>query len=470
MNAELLDKLERAVAPRQLKLADFCGSQSALAKCLRDPFNVTAHRQQEPGDQALSGQLERLHKVLAELAAPNWEWSGPPVHPSSRFRAQGLSLLFSAALARQVSPAKASHTNDAKLLLEQGIEALTNAFWHGAWSEGVARNRVDVGAVPEENPAKSDAKRLALGVAGHIQKQWGVWDRQPGPAPLTTVCTPLLGAAGEEGVVLWLHVELYKLGKNLSGELVPDLLGMGLTGVNDRFLAAFAEAWKATQLGSQVYGVWRIDTNPPPGFLPGKPSGLELLRGPSAQAALLVALLAATGYPDEYEPPPSQPAAGNPPASKNLLRFDQRGLIVAEPLDLKTALSATVDFQAPAESIRARKLTSVGQVPTKAEGAVRQQLDTAVFFKDEALAPEFQESEKGTRAAQQGQLEPDGEPYRGLWIERAATVEEAVDLLLERNKYLRAYQASIQTAWDDLWLPEEPATPAGNSSESAEHV
>jgi hypothetical protein len=49
-------------------------------------------------------------------------------------------------------------------------------------------------------------------------------------------------------------------------------------------------------------------------------------------------------------------------------------------------------------------------------------------------------------------------------------VEEAVDLLLERNKYLRAYQASIQTAWDDLWLPEEPATPAGNSSESAEHV
>jgi hypothetical protein len=167
---------------------------------------------------------------------------------------------------------------------------------------------------------------------------------------------------------------------------------------------------------------------------------------------MLIALLSATGIPDEYEP-----------------TQEQRPPFKPEPLRLTTAISAAVDFSKSAASIRDLALTPIGKTFQKATEAQKKGMQSVVFAEQEKLTGDSKEAEEQTKAASKPQP-TSAIAYTGLWIERAATVEEAVDLLLERNKYLRAYQASIQSAWDDLWLPEEPAAPAGNSSESAERL
>ena len=461
--------------PLQVNL--FCGSQSALAQSLRAPFRA------DTPWEAVFKEIDRLS------AARDLRWSKSHAFKAdSHASAQSLSHLVKAAVAsRKPGGLDGSDQKTMREWFDLAVKVLPNDWRGGPQVSTELKN--DNGSADLANArAAVNSWNVATEVCWHVLEQWGVDPRPglglrtgdelptsaesassggPASAPLVTVWSPVLAAdvTGPAGEVLWLKVELFEriefAGTTLNGQLIPDLCGMGMTAIDKKCLDAFAEVWQGLKLDRWVRGVWRLDTVHPPNFdkevlvdaeSTQHHTAATALGGQSAQAAMLIALLSATGIPDEYEP-----------------TQEQRPPFKPEPLRTTTAISAAVDFSKSAASIRDLALTPIGKTFQKATAAQKKGMQSVVFAEQEKLTGDSKEAEEQTKAASKPQP-TSAIAYTGLWIERAATVEEAVDLLLERNKYLRAYQASIQSAWDDLWLPEEPATPAENSSESAEHV
>jgi hypothetical protein len=464
MNSNALQLLEETRDFKHLPIPRFCGSASALAQCLHDPFQVGGPPPPSGGHLPVTDGLSRLRLALQNLdSATPLGWKNETFEPRSRHLVAGVRALFEAALgvvmrgdAQYVSERSSQEWLD--LAISKLGEALQSPPQIG-FSAPVSREGV-AGAF---QPHTWSVWNVATEVAWHVLEQWGVVARAPGPKPLVTVRTPVLAAEtqGTSGALLWLTVDLFDRPTAAAppGQLIPDLCGMGLTAFHKNCLDAFTEVWQQTQLWRWVRGVWRLD-----GVMPSELAGEVLvdappthahpamasLGGPSAQAAMLLALLAATGAPDDYEP--DQP--DRPPFK-------------AEPLCLRTAISARVDWGSDAKSIRHRTLLQVGQKPKKASAASDAGLQTAVFCRDESLIPDYQEAETASLQEKQTPNAAGGHPYRGLWVERASTVEEALELLLERNKYLREYQGVIQNAWDSVWLAPQEALPRETSDQTS---
>ena len=156
------------------------------------------------------------------------------------------------------------------------------------------------------------------------------------------------------------------------------------------------------------------------------------LYGPSAQAALLCALLAASG--DPYNDPRDAAAASHasPP----------------EPLLGVAAISAALGERPAGKSLTDVPLLPVGSTNTKLDQAKIQKLDTVIFSENQGLSDEAQQWKADRAAAEAAHRQ-----YAGLHIERAGTVGEALNTLLVCNQYQKAYQEQIARQWRDQWLP-----------------
>ena len=277
--------------------------------------------------------------------------------------------------------------------------------------------------------------------------EWGnlVAPTGGGQPDMVTVSTPLLAARETDAIVMQLTVDLIpRRDDGLSGDrgvLIPDLRFLGLTGIGsaaaaaDSFHRAFLDIWEVSGFGRWMDGVWRLEnTNPAELRLP---CHTPQLRGPSAQAGLLCCLLSALQNPEQYQPDDSNKPVWTP-----------------ERLSETVAISAAVDVSARrhGDPLSKLPLKSVGKVPEKAFGAYQFGLKSAVFRKDTT----FTNGSNWQQAVEAQEARP-FEIHPGLWIEKESqTIEDVLNIALERNLYLRVYQSWVAKSWNDQWLnPEE---------------
>ena len=298
-------------------------------------------------------------------------------------------------------------------------------------------------------------------VKGH---KWAANPVQALPAGSAPVCVPVLIANtvngdGQQpqrlGVVKWLTVELFRDG--LSG-LIPDLLTLGLTDIDARdtrgksFLGYVDEVWELSGLGSKGFsGRWRLLNRAPLHMEYLYPTGdnktdlvLNSISGNSAQAALLVALLAASGQVFA----PVGDLAANAPVDRQYLNPDH-------------AITAGVDARSavPGDP-RALRLTEIGSLDEK-HGALERyakfhdrqdsklRLNTILLFKDEyENDPVVLESRKAETARARSNQTVE---VAGLHYNPATTIQDALDAMLECNQWADLIRTATTTAWEKEW-------------------
>ena len=462
MNSQPLriDGLAEKATHGKLDVAAFCGCQSQLAHFLRDPFGP--HHAADQRRQLTPDDLKELLATLKSLC------SGTEfVYSKAAGKSTGLAKHLAAGLwwllqaAQPIADGTNQETNQLRIArrdaLRNAVKELEKLFPSAQHAEKQSK------AKSGESPELADLFRvagLARGpwaneIAWRILEDWGSLDRKPGPQQVPEIFTPVMAAEnGATGAILWLKVRLFQIDPpgSVVGQLIPDLRRMALTEIHEDCLQAFQEVWNLTELGRWMTGVWSLGEKAPEDFsksnhrIPEASSTFTAqIGGDSAQAAMLIALLAATGAPDTYEP-------------TDITRPN----FCPEPLSLQTAISAAVDVQGSAHSqpgvssIRGRLLKPVGKLPDKAEAAYKEGLATIVICETETLqdAPEIKQALEKTKEARKP-LSAAGD-YRGLWVEHATTVDDALQILLQSNKYLRAYQANVQQQWENNWLPDSP--------------
>jgi hypothetical protein len=472
LNSEalLIDGLKEKATDDLIALDTFCGCQSKLADYLRDPFG-----QHRAGDHsghltpdALRALLETL-KSLSEKTEFVYATGGGESIQRARHLAEGLWWLLQAA--QPIGDGKADETTKTR---ENRGDALKKAVsCLKSLSPGAQHAEKQPKAESDASPELANIFRVASlprgpwahEMAWRILEDWGGLDRKPGPQPVGEVYTPVMAASkGVTGAILWLRVRLFTIDPpgSVVGQLIPDLRRMALTEIGDDCLQAFQEVWKLTNLGQWVTGVWSLGEPAPREFeRANRGIGVDLptltsqINGDSAQAAMLIALLAATGAPETYDPSAST-----------------RPTFQLEPLNLQTAISAAVQVggteNPDGNSIRRCLLKKVGKLPAKANAAYNEGLATIVICDPQTLenAPEIQQALDKTKMSRKA--ENAAGDYRGLWVEQATTVDDALQILLQSNKSLRAYQAYVQQQWDSNWLQNSPPDNAEKAATQVE--
>jgi hypothetical protein len=279
---------------------------------------------------------------------------------------------------------------------------------------------------------KVNCTPLAYWVVFDLVDRWfqdGVHEQ----ATSRSASTTLLGAiAGEHaGRLLRLTVDLIPCQK---GTFCPDPWYLALTAINleSSLLDSMERIWVASRLSNQFRGRWRIENPPTTKRAISATHYPSRYSGRSAEAATMCALLAASGDP-----------------------YCDLGHQSAEPdeLDLTVAISAQVNTDADAtnpvdlplgkvesEAKKLKAALSMGNSPGPAED-LSGPLDSVVFARETG-------DNKNQRRKQESSRE---ETYGDIRIERAATVAEALDLMLVTNRYLKNYRAWFREEWLLQW-------------------
>jgi hypothetical protein len=456
----------------KLDVDAFCGCQSQLAHFLRDPFGW--HHAADQRGQLTPVDLAKLLNTLKSLCSgTNFVYSKAAGKSTGRAKHLAAGLWWLLQAAQPIADGTIQNTNDSRLArrdaLRNAVKELEKLFPSAQHTEKQPE------AKSGESPELAEVFRVAglprgpwaNEIAWRILEDWGSLDRKPGPQQVPEIFTPVMAAEnGATGAILWLKVRLFQIDPpgSVVGQLIPDLRRMALTEIHEDCLQAFQEVWNLTQLGRWMTGVWSLGEKAPEDFSKANQRISDAsstftpqIGGNSAQAAMLIALLAATGAPDTYEP----------------TDFTRPNFCL-EPLSLQTAISAAVDVQGSADSkpsvssIRGRLLQPVGKLPDKAEAAYKEGLDTIVICESQSVddAPDLKEALAKTNEARKP-VSAAGD-YRGLWVEHAKTVDDALQILLQSNKYLRAYQANVKQQWKSNWLPDSPSDNAEKAATPVE--
>lgn len=247
------------------------------------------------------------------------------------------------------------------------------------------------------------------------------WLSKIDPTPFVATTAILSGISPDIGDGLFhLTVELYPCA---NGPIYPDPLYLGLTRLDRMFSDSITRLWKLTGLSKEYRARWRIET-PSEEFQMKDFASVHptVYSGRSAEAAFLCAMVAASGNPYCESALEGRAAAG-------------------EPLDIRVAVSATVESQGQGQAAEVTKLQlgEVAKVPEKLEHAMGP-LHTVAYISKQRSNPTI-------AAILQAQ-----QPTRtGLAIESIETVGDALDVLLLTNRYLRDHQAAVRDAWLQQW-------------------
>ena len=493
MNLVTLENLIVDASTEQLPRRSFCGTRSALSQCLRDPFSwlnqststtdIGAIAKQQETDIE-NPEVDSLIDLLRVLQQRQFDpqFKQNPYSFKGSSTSKNNSGTYHSIAAGLLALVSAAHPKPKSIQIPQTTLIQMAAEHFGSLWKSLTPKQTLVTRTDSSKSTKlfADAQ-LQRGlwqneIVWRILEDWGAIDHKKPPEPDVEVVTPVLAAQGtESGNTLWLRVRFYKHEQSPGyiAPLIPDLCAMALTRVDEACFTALSQVWDQTGLGRWMTGVWSLGEEIPGKFgklnvdiVRDQPEYPTSLGGPSAQAAMLVALLAATGQPDDYEPdqvtlPTCLLNRSRPP--------EQR----AEPLCLQSAISAQVENLPRAalgkcgRSIRSLKLKPIGKEPSKADAAKQYGLRTAVFCHEEKFTSgsDWHDAEQKTQDARKAY----GGEYQGLWIERAVTVGDALDVLLEQNRFVRAINLDAKSKWEGQWLPPQPQ-PAEAAAQSDQSV
>jgi hypothetical protein len=284
-----------------------------------------------------------------------------------------------------------------------------------------------------------------------------------------TVRTPVLGASevGNDGSRLILTVSLRR---SQLQTIIPDLRYFGFTELkrddpDECLLASVQRCWKAAKLTGWL-GVWRMEhgkiefdskdgtsTRVDKTHLDGTEPIHTHIYGRSFEAAFLCCLRAAAGNAYDDELPEDTPA--NQYARAEILRLD--------PLLATTAITAKIGpFDPDTTKIRDIPLIAVGGVPQKLTEASGTELDHVVFASDQWSDAAIGQLDDGARKDFQKSQRRDQQPENRSKLQWSTVrnLGDALDALLLRNRWLKAWQAERRTEWLVRWQrPETDAEP-----------
>jgi hypothetical protein len=448
-----LRRLEQLAADGKCTPGEVFGDASLLADLLRDPLEALSRATQDESGREQRSEWNSLESVLKCLCEPQ-PGLGTLINRDSLAKGW-LNLLHAAG--QLATAAEAWHDSKPWGAIGESLQAahgdLQRAFRGDSnVVTGIADNSHSPILSAVFSKLNLSRGNMVAEIMWHVLEQWRCADRHSSPSPRCTVHTPILAGMGEEGTVLWLQVDLFPKPEGCRGVLIPDLRCLGLRVVEESCLTAFREVWTMTNLGRWVTGVWSIGSRIPKellgaGLFEDHENNFQpTLRGPSAQAAMLCTLLAATGIPDSYEP--DQPESPG---------FQPESLLPS------VAISAAVGAfnHEKFKSIRDVPLQKVGKLAAKAHAAFQFGLRDVLFVAEQP----FEEELAQTRAkVEQARRNPGTQVYSGLWMEEVATVEDAINLMLVSNKYQRQYADSIRVQWEAQWLNPYPEQASPNAS------
>lgn len=289
------------------------------------------------------------------------------------------------------------------------------------------------------------AKRIQLDL------QFREWLSKGTKYPSGSVCTPILLSNEKDqskiGMIMWLTVEVFRDG--LTG-FIPDLMTLGFTAIheNDSFLNAMDQAWNCSGLGGLGFsGRWRI-TNMPTRECSASVHEREThylrnLQGKSAQAAALVAILAASGL--VYSKPAAEEAKSDLPPSN---------------LNPAFPITATIDSTTMSGSDpRTIQLGGVLAINDKLAAGVRFKVDDhprAPSYIDTILvsAPEYRDQKKNPNSEIAKALKQEKESpksYFGIHFQDCKTIGDALNWMLEVNTWKKAWNEQCQSDWEAQW-------------------
>ena len=293
------------------------------------------------------------------------------------------------------------------------------------------------------------------------------------------------------GRVMWLTVELFKdCGSGFAP--CPRTLGMmslrdGETNedLDNSFLTAMDKSWHLSRVAEQGYrGRWTLTHLPPRVFQydasnkeyllddsPKKPSFLRSITGGSAEAAALIAILAASGMIPDDDP--------NNPDSKPFHLTDAAGISSGQYSALRLAgqigITASLNTSSANNTMRVVdiELGSVLDCDLKLAGAQNYKLstesetllDTIIVSKVESTDNEEARLVKAridaAELAQQ-QATDNNESFRGINFRKCKTVGEAINWMLTVNRFKDALNKKRCQDWEDKWekllIPIPPVT------------
>jgi hypothetical protein len=301
-----------------------------------------------------------------------------------------------------------------------------------------------------------------------VQRLFVTPDRPP-------ICVPVLLDVGGNGVVVWLTVELFRDG--LVG-FIPDFLTLGLTDIfrrdeqNSSFLDYADEVWQLSGLPQRGFSArWRLLHRPPlaqhffhhtRSAASGWPDELKAIIGPSAQAAFLTALLAASGQnvhshaesdSPQWMPTPLNPAFSitatvkTPPTLINQ-SDDAVDSCSLDPLNLRLGTVGGLNAKLGVVS-RYSQLE-----PDHAHNQrLESMLVSAEDFDDPANSV-IQAAETQRQNFEQAAV-PDGHRasirFHGVWYRPVGTIQEALDWMLQSNRWREAFAAAERQKWESRW-------------------
>ncbi len=307
------------------------------------------------------------------------------------------------------------------------------------------------------------------------------------------VCTPILLSLGDEGYVMWLTVDLFHDG---LGSLAPDIFSLGwsqiamkssVTGNDSNKLAqeesmgvlqSFDSMWKLSKLGELGFsGRWRITNRPTTScdatLLEAgnvKVRYVQSYQGRSAECAMLVCLLAASGF--VYEPVPEN--------------LEELPSPLPERIPLSTVFAATgTVLQADGTSdIRQAIIGRVYDVDRKCGACARYKLqpsdeaeapliDTIVLSKvdlhEQTKLDGFISKSVNERNRLESQIGSSNHiPFRGIHFQPCQTVQDALNWMLSVNQWKRIWNQAKLEAWEKQWdvVRNEYGQPIGRELDS----
>ncbi len=314
--------------------------------------------------------------------------------------------------------------------------AAATAAFDQAWGEGQPEDVPDREG-PPEHYGYAGPKTLGFWVVKDLLDRWG---RNKAEEASHTATTPVLTCdlQGREGFLWVLTVELFPCPK--GGPFCPDPRFLGLTNINvtqtaperpdPSFVRALNAVWEISRFNEGFRGRWRLENPPKEVRHRIRTEYPRRIVGNSAQAAALCAILAASGN-----------AYGSGAGLTTLPD-------APEPLDLQVAISASVEIDNGVEEVKQLRLGSVGGVAAKRGDAKR--LDTVLFATEDFQENEALEQEEQQRQSSAGEVRSE-QQRSGPFVERVETIEQALDVLLITNQYVKAYKAAVAESWLSEW-------------------
>lgn len=249
---------------------------------------------------------------------------------------------------------------------------------------------------------------------------------------------------GDDGAVLWFSIELHRLSEGEIGILVPDLFCFGLTDFS-QLLKPIEQCWEASGLAGEFRGVWRLTAKYPGEKVPFKNydhhAYISKLEGSSLQAAVLVAMWAASGR---------IPLAKRNGDSKEPLfhSVDGKSLRLIPNMAVSAAILSNhtaKDTSIPLTSIAERSI--VPKVQALVSYSPSRKPEESYFDTAIVVGKDAEEIRKWFTATCE-----DDPKYRRIHIsEKCETIGDVLDLMLEVNVIKKLRADLLRRKWEGEW-------------------